>query len=344
LIDANGEHLWAESYDRSWQSILTVHDEIIYSIVEAIEPELILSETERSRHVGTGDLVAWDYYLQARALSGEEFSPTTLSGKAVSMETNEEAWRLANKALETAPDFAALYSLMSHIDGVAVFVLGHQLPASELSMRIERGLENAARARTLDPFEATACACQIMLLLAKGDVAAAVQVGESALQENPGSSFILAGMAKALQINGNYERALALILKAKRLSPRGISMPTYLLFEATIRQSMGDFAGAIMAAQQAKLLARSWPSPAMVKITSLLAAGDRAAAVKALNKWQLEQPGANPVAGTWPGPFPPALIDGMPEPLRHQLEGKSYAEGIMLVVRELGWHPTVGSI
>jgi TolB-like protein len=120
LIDANGEHLWAENYDRPWSEILNVHDEVTYSIVEAIEPELIRSETARSRHVDTEDLVAWDYYLQARALSAEEFSNTTLSGK---QETTEEAWRLANKALETALDFAALYSLMSHIDGVAVLMV-----------------------------------------------------------------------------------------------------------------------------------------------------------------------------------------------------------------------------
>jgi adenylate cyclase len=214
LIDANGEHLWAENYDRPWSEILNVHDEVTYSIVEAIEPELIRSETARSRHVGTEDLVAWDYYLQARALSAEEFSNTTLSGKQVTMETNEEAWRLANKALETAPDFAALYSLMSHIDGVAVLTLGHRLDPAELKMRIERGLENAMRARTLDPFEATACACQIVLLLAKHDVAGAVEVGESALQENPGSAFILAGLAKAHASNGTRLRKPYPILAA----------------------------------------------------------------------------------------------------------------------------------
>ena len=344
LIDAEGEHLWAENYDRPWTSIFDVHDEIIYSIVEAIEPELIRSETERSRHVGTEDLLAWDYYLQARALSAEEFSTTTLSGKPVTWETNEEAWRLANKALETAPDFAALYSLMSHIDGVAVFVLGHELEPTELGMRMDRGLENAARARALDPFEATACACQIVLLLARNDVAGAVEVGESALQANPGNAFILAGLAKALQVAGDFERALTLIQKAKRLSPRGISMPTYLLFEAVIYQSMGNMQGALRAARQAELLGGHWSATSMVEITSYLAEGERDKALQAALRWQRESSGETPLEGTWPGPFPQALTDRMEEPLRSRLLGSNYAEGTIIVLQELGWNPSTGAI
>ena len=341
LIDANGEHLWAENYDRPWKDILNVHDEIVYSIVESIEPELIRSETERSRHVGTEDLVAWDYYLQARALSAEEFSGTTLSGMPVTMETTDEAWRLANKALETAPDFAALYSLMSHIDGVAVFVLGHQIQPAELNMRLERGLENAAHARALDPFEATACACQIVLLLAKQDITSAVEVGESALQANPGSAFILAGLAKALQVAGDFDRALALINQAKRLSPRGISMPTYLYFEAEIHQSMGEMAAARRAARQAKFLGGSWPAMTMIEIISYLAEGKRDKALEMVNDWRREQPEANPVAGAWPGQLPQAVVESMEEPLRSRLQGKNNAEGIMIVMQELGWSYTL---
>jgi TolB-like protein/tetratricopeptide (TPR) repeat protein len=343
LIDDQGKHLWAESYDRPWSDILNVQDEITYSIVEAIEPEVIRSETARSRRASNQDLVAWDYYLQARALSGEEFSGSTLSGVPVTLETNEEAWRLANKALESAPEFAALYALLSHIDGVAILTLGHLLEPEDINMRIDRGLENAARARTLDPFEATACACQIMLLLAKQDVAAAVEIGESALRENPGSAFILAGLAKALQVAGDFDWSLALIEKAKRLSPKGISMPTYLLFEAVIRQSMGDMAGARRVARQARLLAGAWSTMNLIEITSYLAEGERDKALQSVDDWRRELPNANPVAGFWPEPFPQAIIDRVEEPLRSRLQGKNYPEGITIVMQDLGWSPSLAN-
>ena len=336
LIDAGGEHIWAESYDRLWSEILEVHDEIIYSIVEAIEPELILSEASRRRHIGTDDQVAWDYYLRARALSGEEFSARTLSGVPVTMETTNEAWRLANKALEMAPDFAAAHALLSHIDGVSIFVLGHELGPEGVRRAIRRGSMNAARARSLDPFESTACACQVVLLLLQQDAVGAVEVGESALAENPGSAFVLAGTAKALQVAGDHERALELIQKAKRLSPKGISMPTYLVIEAMIRQSMGDMEGARRVSRQALLLSAERFEPVVIRITSLVAEGKRAEAVALMNELRQAMPTYHP-AGIWPEPFPQALIDRMEAPLQSRLLGKSHAEGIAVVLGELGW-------
>ena len=338
LIDASGEHLWAEKYDTPWTEIMNLQDEITYRIIEAIGPELIRSETERRRVVGTDDMVAWDYYLRARSLGAEEFSYTTLSGVPVTVETNKEAWRLANKALETAPDFAALYSLMSHIDGVNVLLLRHTLGPEEIGALIERGLENAARARILDPFEATACACQVVLLLLKQDVAGAVAIGEASLKENPGSAFILAGLAKAVQVAGDNERALKLIQKAKRLSPKGISMPTYLTIEALIRQSLGDMEGARRVASQARLLSVSRSDATVIRITSLLAEGKRKRALQTMRELRRDAPDYVPGSGSWPEPFPQAVIDRLDEPFRSRLRGKSYAEGVVIILGDLGWY------
>jgi TolB-like protein len=337
LIDAQGEHLWAENYDEPWSEFLNVQDEITYRMVEAIEPELIRSEMRRRRDVGTDDMVAWDYYLRARSLGGEEFSATTLSGVPVTNETNEEAWRLANKALEIAPNSATIYSLMSHIDGVRVLWLSKGMGRDAIGRIIERGLRNAARARGLDPFEATACACQVVLLLLKQDVAAAVEVGESALKENPGSSFILAGLAKAVQVSGDYPRALELIGKAKRLSPKGISMPTYLTFEAQIRQSMGDMEGARRVIRQATLLSSPRPDGEMIRITSLLAEGERELAIQAMHALRRDDPDYK-LSGLWPEPFPQSVIDRVDEPMRSRLQGTGYVEGVEIVLRDLGWY------
>ena len=280
--------------------------------------------------------MAWDYYLRARALSGEEFSTMTLSGVPVTLETNDEAWRLANKALETAQDFAGLYALLSHIDGVSVLFLAAGLDPEDVMFRLNRGLENAIRARTLDPFEATACACQIVLLLVKGDVEGAVETGESALEQNPGSAFILAGLAKALQVSGNNARALELIQKAKRLSPRGISMATYLGFESLIRQSMGDMAGAGRVAREAQRLNPRRTDIMIVRLTSLLTQGRRDEALEVMDEIKLVNPSYR-AGGIWPEPFPQAIIEGFDEPLRSELAGKGYAEGILIVLDDLGW-------
>ena len=204
-------------------------------------------------------------------------------------------------------------------------------------MSLKRGLTNAARARTLDPFEATACACQVVLLLIKQDVAGAGEVGERALEENPGSAFVLAGLAKALKVSGDYERALELILKAKRLSPKGISMATYLVFEALIRQSTGDLDGARRAARQAELLSAAQVDARVIRITSHLAEGNRERAEELVRELKGTSPRYDP-SGSWPEPFPQAVIDELDEPLRSSLQGSSYAEGVAMVLRDLGWH------
>ena len=338
LIDANGEHLWAENYDRSWSSILQVQDDITYSILHSIEPALIRSETARSRRGNFTAPNAWDYYLQARALSAEEFSITTLSGVPVTRSTNDEAWRLANKALGIAPEMAAIYSLLSHIDGVGVLMLRGEYSPQEMGLMIERGLQNAAKARKLDPFEATACACQIVLLMAMGDVSYALEVGESALTHNPGSAFILAGLAKAVQVSGDFERALRLITKAKRLSPKSISMPTYLAFEALTRQSLGDMIGARRVARQALLLGQPRADIDVIRITSALAEGESDRAIQIMEAMRSRYPSYNPITSTWPEPFPQSVIDRVEEPLRSKLQGVSYAEGISITLAQLGWN------
>jgi len=337
LIDAQGGHLWAENFDRLWADFLDVHDEITYSIVEAIEPQLIRSESQRRRDIGTADMEAWDYYLRARSLTSEEFSYMTLSGVPVSKQTSDEAWRLANLALEKAPDFAAAYSLLSHIDGARVLFLSEGMRRDEIGVLIERGLVNAARARALDAFEATACACQVVLLLLQQDVAGAVEVGESALVQNPGSAFILAGLAKALQVAGDYERALSLIEKAKRLSPKGISMATYLGFEALMRQSMGDMEGARRVARQSTMLVGPVSIDIVIRMTSYLADGDREQALREMHALHDLSPNYDPMRGGWPEPFPQAVAERVEPELGARLKGASYAQGVAIVLEELGW-------
>jgi adenylate cyclase len=59
---ASGHHLWAENFDREIGDIFAVQDEITTAIVQAILPELELSERERARRKPTDNLSAWEAY------------------------------------------------------------------------------------------------------------------------------------------------------------------------------------------------------------------------------------------------------------------------------------------
>ena len=66
LIDAaTGAHVWAERYDRKFDDIFALQDEITISVVGAIEPSLRLAEIERVKRKRPDSLDAYDLVLRA---------------------------------------------------------------------------------------------------------------------------------------------------------------------------------------------------------------------------------------------------------------------------------------
>ncbi|MDX8445969.1 winged helix-turn-helix domain-containing tetratricopeptide repeat protein [Mesorhizobium captivum] len=67
MIDAStGAHIWAERYDRSFEDIFALQDEIALSAVGAIAPSLRKAEIERVRRKRPDSLDAYDLVLQAQ--------------------------------------------------------------------------------------------------------------------------------------------------------------------------------------------------------------------------------------------------------------------------------------
>lgn len=65
LINApDGDHVWAERYDRDLEDIFQLQDEIANQIAATIEPQLVVAESLRARGAEPEDLDAWDLYLR----------------------------------------------------------------------------------------------------------------------------------------------------------------------------------------------------------------------------------------------------------------------------------------
>ena len=68
LIDsATAAHVWAERYDRKFEDIFALQDEITLSVVGAIEPSLRLAEVERVKRKRSDNLDVYDLVLRAHA-------------------------------------------------------------------------------------------------------------------------------------------------------------------------------------------------------------------------------------------------------------------------------------
>jgi TolB-like protein len=96
LVDAlTGVHIWAERYDRKFEDIFALQDEISLSVVGAIEPSLRHAEVQRVRRKRPDNLDAYDLVLRAQ--------PDIYSGMP---ERSTSALPLLERALALDPTYA----------------------------------------------------------------------------------------------------------------------------------------------------------------------------------------------------------------------------------------------
>ena len=103
LIDgANGDHLWAERYDRDLEDIFAVQDEITEVVAGAIEPAITKAEFERQRHAPPDSLDAWQLY-QRGVYHVHRLTP----------EDDATARRYLGTAIERDPGFSPSYAIFA---------------------------------------------------------------------------------------------------------------------------------------------------------------------------------------------------------------------------------------
>jgi adenylate cyclase len=99
---ATGNHLWAERYDRDMQDLFAVQDEVTQAIASTIEGRMAASGAQRSRRKPTGDLAAYDYFLQGRENIERRGDP-------------DVAGQLLRRAIELDPGFAQAYAWLCRV-------------------------------------------------------------------------------------------------------------------------------------------------------------------------------------------------------------------------------------
>ena len=340
LINRDGRNVWAENYDFKFHDVLRIQTELVDRILHAIEPELIVTEADRSRFVRTEDMEAFDYFLQATTNTFAPFAYTDLNRQTVTPERLEKARALAHKALELDPDFAAAYRLLNHIDASYILNLPYVLTAEEREAALARSIESGEKSRQLSPFEPTVCSCLAAMLLISGDLDGAVRLAEESLRQNPANAGVHAVLAKILQVKGEHDRALEQIRIGMRLSPQDMGMTMFMYFEAAILQASGRFDEARLVAEQAILLSPVNYDAHYVRILSLVASGQSTAARRAVAELEASVPDDFvPVSG-WTEPFPNALAEAIQLTNRRPLTGILFNDGLDAVLADLGWRDT----
>ncbi len=212
LIDAStGAHLWADRYDHDLKDVFAVQDQVTGKIVSALKVTLTEGEQERIKEIYTDSLEAYDFYLR-----GQEFF------NRFTKESNAEARKMLEKAIEIDPDYALAYSKLGFTHLMDwIFGWRHD-PQS-----IDEAFQIAQKAMSLERSLSPACSLLGHVYLWKKEHALAIAEKEKAIALNPNSADLYADLGEILAWAGRPEEAIGLVEKAMRLNPH---YPIYYLF------------------------------------------------------------------------------------------------------------------
>jgi serine/threonine protein kinase len=118
LIDARTDaHLWAQTYDRDLADVFAIQSEIAKTIAQQLQAKLSLQEKIDIEKSPTTDLVAYQLFLRASGLVGED----TGSGMLPNSARAPQAVRLLNEAVTRDPNFVDAWCLLSITHGWLYF-------------------------------------------------------------------------------------------------------------------------------------------------------------------------------------------------------------------------------
>ena len=204
LIDAaTGAHVWAERYDRKFDDIFALQDEITLSIVGAIEPSLRRAEVERVKRKRPDSLDAYDLVLQAQ--------PDVYSGMP---ERTERAVAPLQRALALDPTYALAHAFIAMCYHVRFLRGGLHEEDRMASIRhaqtaLIQGSDDAL-ALTFGGFS---------IGMDAHDRAGAFAAFEAALAVSPSSAITYILGSTVLSWAGEADRAIEWGERAMRLSP-----------------------------------------------------------------------------------------------------------------------------
>jgi TolB-like protein/Tfp pilus assembly protein PilF len=205
LIDAkNGQHLWAEKYDRDLKDIFALQDEITKRIITALQVKLTEGEPARIRAEGTNNLEAYLKVLEARELF--------LNWK---VGDNHKARQLLEEAIKLDPHYVYAYVVTGFTHIMDVYLD----PTKSKKNSITRAFELSKKALSIDNSSGYAHMLSGNVNYLRKQYEKGIAEYEKAVELNPNSADSHAYLARGLDQIGKTEEAILMSKKAMRLNP-----------------------------------------------------------------------------------------------------------------------------
>ncbi|UCB44392.1 MAG: tetratricopeptide repeat protein [Spirochaetota bacterium] len=240
LIDAlTGRHLWADKYDREFEDLFALQEEITFKIITSLQVELIEGEQASLLDVGTDNLEAYLKSLKAM----EYFYRVNKEGNALARQTIEESIALD-------PEYAAAYAVLAltHINDI--WLGSSESPVQSLM----QATELTQKAIALDDSLSGAHATLAWILLNQRQYEMSISEAEKAITLDPNSSDAYTVLGTSLNYMGRHEEAIQMFKKAIRLNPIFPSIAALLRLGVAYRDA-GHYEKAIETCKQVLNLA-----------------------------------------------------------------------------------------
>ena len=205
LVDAiKGYHLWAERYDRDFNDLFALQDEITMKISSALRLKLTEGERARSYAKGAKNLRAYEKLLQARELH-----------LRFDKNANIMARKVCEEAITLDPGYAQAYGLLGNIH-LMDNILGISKNPRE---SLKRAYELEKKALSLDDTLAGPHRVLSFIYAFKKQHDKSVEHAEKAVALEPGSATSHGNLGRSLAYAGRYNEAIEALEKAIRMDP-----------------------------------------------------------------------------------------------------------------------------
>jgi adenylate cyclase len=245
LVDTEtGAHIWANRYDRDFDDIFAVQDEITESVTIAIAPAVADAEQRRAMRKPTESIDAWTAF-QRGIWHLHKFNPGD----------NARAQTFFQQTIDLDPTFAAAYCGLAWAHTQAATVLQtYSLTEAQNSAEAL-----ARRAIALDPAGAEGHSTLGFVLWLRGDSEGAVAEARQALAISPNLAFAHAVLGAALIFSGQPRDGIVAFQTAIRLDPHQSMLPSRLMHMAMGFYFCREYETAAEVAKQAIRLNPDYP-------------------------------------------------------------------------------------
>ena len=205
LIDTgNGQHLWAERYDRELNDVFAVQDEITEQIVTALSVQLSSDEEIHRANYAKHNFEAYDLLLKGRRAAAQR-----------SEDSMNTAIELYKEAISLDPELARAYGALAVTMTKKAF-LGYTDEPVEAQ---DRALELAQKAVSIDPTSPHTLFALGFVYMWKKQLSEASEMLEKAIDIAPNYADGYGLLALINNHLGRAEKAIPLIEKGMELNP-----------------------------------------------------------------------------------------------------------------------------